>query len=258
MKIFKEENALRAFVRKERQAGKRIAFVPTMGALHSGHMALVRAAKAHADTVVASIFVNPLQFNDKKDFERYPRDIEGDAKRLDVQGCAALWTPCEALMYPLGFSVTVKAGQAAQDFEGAYRPGHFDGVATIVAKLFNQVQPDVAFFGEKDWQQLAVVREMTRDLNFPIEIMGVPIERDEEGLALSSRNALLSPNGLDIARQFNVILRETSHHKDMQKARETLLAARFEKVDYIGVLSGRIVAAVWVEGVRLIDNIPFQ
>ena len=240
--------ALRAFVGAQRSTARRVALVPTMGALHAGHIALLRAARARAEAVVASVFVNPLQFNEVRDFEHYPRDLEGDAARLRDTGCDALWAPSDATMYPEGHSVTVRAGRAAQGFEGTHRPGHFDGVVTVVAKLFNQVQPDSVVFGEKDWQQLAVVREMVQDLNFPIEICGAPIERDQAGLALSSRNALLSEEGLAVARRLNAVLRAGGGAED-------LLSVGFEKVDYVGLLAGRVVAAVWVEGVRLIDNV---
>ena len=248
MDIARDLESLAAALAPHRAADARVALVPTMGALHAGHRALLRAARGAADVVVASVFVNPLQFNDPGDLARYPRDLEGDAAQLRAAGCAVLWAPPEGVMYPDGFSVMVRAGSAAQGFEGAHRPGHFDGVATVICKLFNQVRPDVAMFGEKDWQQLAVVRQMAHDLNIPVQVLGVPIERDAHGLALSSRNALLSEQGLAVARRLNTTLRAGGREPE-------LLAAGFEAVDYVGTLDGRTVAAAWVEGVRLIDAI---
>jgi pantoate--beta-alanine ligase len=246
MDIARDLESLNAALAPHR--GRRVALVPTMGALHAGHRALLRAARGAADVVVASVFVNPLQFNNARDFERYPRDLEADANVLHEERCAVLWAPPEAVMYPEGFSVMVRAGGAAQEFEGAHRPGHFDGVATVIAKLFNQIRPDIAVFGEKDWQQLAVVRQLIKDLNFSLQVLGVPVERDAHGLALSSRNALLSEQGLAVARRLNAVLRTGGGEAE-------LLAAGFEAVDYVGTLDGRTVAAVWVEGVRLIDAI---
>lgn len=250
MKIIKEINELKEFINSLGN-GRSLALVPTMGAIHAGHQALVRCAQARADAVIASVFVNPLQFNDKGDLSNYPRDLVGDSKKLNEVGCDAIWAPDLPTMYPQGFSTTVKVGSAARGFEGPSRPGHFDGVVTVVTKLFNQIQPDVAVFGEKDWQQLAVVRQLVRDLDIPVDIIGAPIERDAHGLALSSRNALLSPKGLEIARRLNAVLRAGGGEAD-------LLAAGFETVDYIDTRGGRILAAAWVEGVRLIDNMPIK
>ncbi len=187
-------DALRAQVRGWRQAGQRVAFVPTMGNLHAGHYSLVTLARQHADRVVASVFVNPTQFGPNEDFDRYPRTPEADAQGLDEVGCDLLWLPSVETMYPLGVAsaVRMRVPGVTEVLDGAHRPGHFDGVATVVARLFNQVLPDVAIFGRKDYQQLAVIQHMARDLAFPIEIVGAEIKRDDDGLAMSSRNQYLS------------------------------------------------------------------
>ena len=175
-----------------RRAGRRIGFVPTMGYLHEGHLSLVRLALANADVCVASIFVNPLQFGPAEDLGRYPRDEEGDRAKLEAEGVEVLYRPCADSMYEPGFQTHVTVSEVTKRFCGEGRPGHFQGVTTVVAKLFNTVRPDVAVFGEKDYQQIATIRRMVRDLDFGIEIVGGPIVREEDGLAMSSRNAYLS------------------------------------------------------------------
>ncbi|MDR0182501.1 pantoate--beta-alanine ligase [Lysobacter arvi] len=194
IETFTELHGLRERVRGWKRDGLRVAFVPTMGNLHDGHFSLVKRAREHADRVVASVFVNPTQFGPNEDFARYPRTPEADASGLDAAGCDALWLPSVETMYPYGVEATVRVQVPAvtQTLEGASRPGHFDGVATVVSRLFNQVQPDVAVFGRKDYQQLAVVRYLVRDLAFPIEIVGADIIREANGLAMSSRNQYLS------------------------------------------------------------------
>ena len=184
--------ALRAAVAEARAAGQRIGFVPTMGALHEGHLALAADARRRSDFVVMSIFVNPLQFGPNEDFAKYPRDAEGDATKAADRGVDLLFLPDVDTMYPAGRSVTVEPGSAATRWEGEIRPGHFSGVLTVVAKLFNLVMPDVAIFGQKDLQQVTLVRAMVHDLDFPVEIVVHPIVREHDGLALSSRNVYLS------------------------------------------------------------------
>lgn len=184
---------VRDAVAAARVAGKTVGFAPTMGALHEGHLSLMRAAGARCDLVVASIFVNPTQFGPNEDFERYPRRIEADMELLAPAGVHLVWTPTTDEMYVDGAQVTVDPGPLAARWEGAIRPGHFTGVATVVTKLLSVVRPDAAFFGEKDYQQLAIVRALVRDLDIGCEIVDCPIVRDPDGLALSSRNAYLSP-----------------------------------------------------------------
>lgn len=194
IEILTDLAALRARVSQWRREGLKVAFVPTMGNLHDGHFSLVRLARSRADRVVASVFVNPTQFGPNEDFARYPRTPDADARGLEAAGCDAMWLPSVETMYPYGVDATVRVQvpQVTTTLEGAQRPGHFDGVATVVSRLFNQVQPDVAVFGRKDYQQLAVVRYMVRDLGFPIEIVGADIVREANGLAMSSRNQYLS------------------------------------------------------------------
>ena len=193
--IHRELAALRAQVGDWKRAGLRVGFVPTMGNLHAGHHSLVALARRHADRVVASVFVNPTQFGPNEDFSRYPRTPGQDAEGLQAAGCDALWLPSVATMYPYGPErcVRMHVPGVTDTLEGAHRPGHFDGVATVVARLFNQVQADVAAFGRKDYQQLAVIRTMVRDLAFPLELLAGDTLREADGLAMSSRNQYLSP-----------------------------------------------------------------
>lgn len=194
MRQLRSVEAVKASLRPLAAEGIRVGLVPTMGALHSGHLSLVEAVKkAGAEHVVASIFVNPKQFGPNEDLDRYPRDLEGDLLRLESVGCDAVFFPEPASMYPEGFQTTVSVSEVAKGLCGAHRPGHFDGVATVVLKLFNIVRPDYAVFGEKDFQQLTVLRALARDLNLDVEIIGAPLMRDSDGLALSSRNRMLSP-----------------------------------------------------------------
>jgi pantoate--beta-alanine ligase len=175
-------------------AAKRVGFVPTMGALHDGHVSLMRAARKRADFVVVSIYVNPTQFGKGEDFQEYPRDFDGDCAKCEAENVDIVFAPSDAEMYPQGFSMIVDEPELSKTLEGAIRPGHFRGVCTVVAKLFNIVQPRVAFFGQKDFQQTVIVKKMVRDLNFPIEIVVCPTVRESDGLALSSRNAYLKPD----------------------------------------------------------------
>ncbi|OYY69973.1 pantoate--beta-alanine ligase [Sphingomonas sp. 28-63-12] len=262
-----------------RKDGGRIALVPTMGALHAGHIALIEAAKHVADIVIASIFVNPRQFAPHEDLARYPRRELQDARMLAEAGCAILWMPGVDDMYPTGFATTIAVGGISDGLDGAARPGHFDGVATVVAKLFNQVGPDIALFGEKDFQQLAVIRRLVIDLDLPIEIVGVPTQRDDDGLALSSRNVYLAPEdrarAVALPRTLGVAARAIGKGGDpaeaLATARDALLAGGFDSVDYVELVDAetlaplpvatrprRLMAAATIAGTRLIDNLAVE
>jgi pantoate--beta-alanine ligase len=255
----------------------KVALVPTMGALHAGHMALVAEAKNHADSVVASIFVNPAQFGEGEDFGRYPRREEQDTAMLREAACDLLWIPSVVDIYPDGFATRVSVAGVSDRWEGEARPGHFDGVATVVAKLLVAVRPDVALFGEKDFQQLAVIRRMVADLGLPAEIIGVPTVREPDGLALSSRNAYLSPDerrravalpkALRSAR--DSILGGTNVATALRDAKQALVDAGFLKIDYLALVDAatlepldaprddmRLIAAAVIGTTRLIDNLP--
>ncbi len=257
----------------------RLAFVPTMGALHAGHVALMDEAKRRADKVAASIFVNPAQFAANEDFGRYPRREAEDARLLEEAGCDLLWMPSVGDIYPEGFSTRVHVGGVSKRWEGEVRPGHFDGVATVVAKLLLSMRPEVALFGEKDFQQLAVIRRLVADLNIPVEIVAVPTVREEDGLALSSRNAYLSddergraaalPRALDYAR--GAILDGTPVPMALDTARKSLVEAAFSRIDYFALVDAatlepleaplgemRLIAAAAIGGTRLIDNLPLS
>lgn len=199
---------LRALVTEQRRIGKRIGFVPTMGNLHAGHYSLVEKIREHCDFVVASVFVNPTQFGVNEDFSRYPRTPEQDARGLEKNGCDVLFVPEVEAVYPFGIehSVRVSVPDLGDILEGASRPGHFDGVASVVARLFNQVQPDVAIFGSKDYQQLLVIRRLSADLGFPVEIVGAPIVREANGLAMSSRNQFLDAGQRERAANIHATL----------------------------------------------------
>lgn len=240
-----------------------IAFVPTMGALHDGHLSLVDIAKSKADTVVVSIFVNPTQFAPHEDFASYPRTVDADAEKLRTRGVDVLFLPTEAVIYPDGRDTALTTGDAAKGLETDFRPHFFGGVVNVVHRLFKAVEPNIAIFGEKDYQQLQVIKEMVADQKMPIEIIGAPIARDAEGLALSSRNAYLSAGEIEIARLLNKTLSEVaerikngaSEAEACAQASEVLLTLGFDKVDYIAARWGRILGAVWLGKTRLIDNI---
>jgi pantoate--beta-alanine ligase len=276
VQIIREVEPLRRALAALRAGGGRIALVPTMGALHAGHMALVEEARRRADHVAASIFVNPKQFGANEDLSTYPRREAADAQMLEESGCTLLWAPTLAAMYPDGFATTVAVSGVSDGLCGASRPGHFDGVATVVAKLFNQVRPDIALFGEKDYQQLAIIRRMARDLDFDLDIVGVPTERDADGLALSSRNFYLSEaergSALALPRALveaaAAIFAGTPVAETLVRARERLEAAGFDPVDYVELRDadtlepmvsldrpGRLLAAARIGRTRLIDNV---
>ena len=269
---------LRAQVAAWRRADLRVGFVPTMGALHEGHLSLVRLARTRADRGVASVFVNPTQFGPNEDFDAYPRDEARDAGLLESAGCHLLYAPSVAEMYPPGASTTVTVAGVSEPLDGQARPGHFAGVATVVTKLLNQCAPDVAVFGEKDFQQLAVIRRLVRDLDLAVEIVGGPTARADDGLALSSRNAYLSEAERPVAARLNAVLREVLARVRAgepvaaaeQAAVAALLAAGFRKVDYVearvpetlerlgpGPASGpvRVLGAAHLGRTRLIDNL---
>ena len=269
---------LRAQVRAWRAAGLRVGFVPTMGALHAGHLSLVRLARTKVERVVASVFVNPTQFAPHEDFEAYPRDEAGDADLLAGAGCDLLFAPCVEEMYPPGASTSVTVAGVSEPLDGLMRPTHFAGVATVVTKLLNQCAPDVAVFGEKDFQQLQVIRRLTRDLDLPVEIVGAPTARAKDGLALSSRNAYLSKAERKRAPRLYQVLAEALERlrrgepveATEQWAVSELLAAGFRSVDYVearvpatldrlgpGAASGpiRVLAAARLGRTRLIDNV---
>lgn len=228
-----------------------VAFVPTMGALHAGHLSLIKLAQARAERVVASIYVNPTQFAPHEDFDSYPRDTEADAALLRRENVDALYLPSYAELYPDGEASPIQTGAAAEGLETDFRPHFFGGVANVVYRLLDHVQPDIAVFGEKDYQQLMVVREMVADQGLAVEIAGAPIARDEFGLALSSRNAYLSAEELVVARRLNGVLRDVA----VKDASQALLDAGFDRVDYVAERWGRVLAAASVGKTRLIDNV---
>ncbi|MGV3480603.1 MAG: pantoate--beta-alanine ligase [Sphingobium sp.] len=279
MQTVRDLEKLRAAIAAFRAEGLSVALVPTMGALHAGHMALVEAAKARADRVVTSIFVNPRQFGPNEDLSRYPRRERADADMLEAAGCALLWMPSVEVMYPASFATTVSVTGVSDGLDGASRPGHFDGVATVVSKLFNQVRPDFALFGEKDYQQLAVIRRMVDDLDMDIEIVGVPTQRDEDGLALSSRNIYLTEPEREAARMLPRALGEAARAISggtpvaaaLERAEAALARAGFDPIDYVALCDAetlqpvdslerpaRLMAAARIGGTRLIDNLAVE
>lgn len=233
----------------------RIGFVPTMGALHEGHLSLVDLAKDTAEQVIVSIYVNPTQFAPNEDFNAYPRNTNRDVSILKKAGVDFVFLPHEGDIYPDGPQTTIKAGPAAQGLESDFRPHFFDGVCSVVHRLFEIIRPDIAVFGEKDYQQLMVIREMVEMNGLGIEILGGPIIRDDCGLALSSRNAYLDDDDLIIAHMLNVVLRQNKG-KDPAFIKTVLEVSGFTKVDYVTERWGRILAAAWIGGTRLIDNFP--
>ncbi|SEQ06909.1 pantoate--beta-alanine ligase [Solimonas aquatica] len=271
---------LRATLAGWRRQGERIAFTPTMGNLHQGHLRLVEQARLRAARVVASVFVNPLQFGPNEDFDRYPRTLAADADKLAAAGCDLLFAPSVAEMYPQGREglTTITVPRHASLLEGAFRPGHFDGVATVVNILFNQVQPDVALFGEKDYQQLQVIRQMVADLHLPIEIVGVATEREADGLAMSSRNQYLQPQERAQAALIHASLQAVAEalragrrdYEALCAEQAARLAQAGFRVQYLSLRASdlgapasdarqlRVLVAAYLGNTRLIDNIAIS
>lgn len=274
MQVIRDRATLRAATARLRAAGQRLGLVPTMGALHQGHLELVAAARQAADAVAVSIFVNPLQFGAHEDLARYPRDEAGDLAKLAGAGCDLVWMPDVATMYPPGAATLIEVTGPAEGFEGAARPGHFRGVATVCTKLFGQTGADVAIFGEKDWQQLQVVRRVVADLDLPITIIGHPTVRDADDLACSSRNQRLTPDQRALAPMLPAEMRRAlariaagaPQRAVLAEATAALTAAGFAP-DYLALVQpetlqpwtggpGRLLAAARLGDVRLLDNMP--
>lgn len=276
MDVLTTPAAMQQWTRARRASGRRVGFVPTMGALHEGHLHLMQAARSYADAVAVSIFVNPLQFNRRDDFDSYPRPMDDDLALCRSVGVDAVYAPTAATMYPVDFETHVEPGSLAGPMEGAMRPGHFRGVTTVVTKLFNAVQPDVALFGEKDYQQLAIIRRMTVDLDMGIDIVGVATVREHDDLALSSRNRRLSPEQRTAAAVVPRALRaavDSYRSGERNGAVLEQIASRIAsseplaRLEYIEVFDAAslvrldtldrpavIAAAIWFGEVRLIDN----
>lgn len=276
MEVIRTAAAMTAWSNAQIVAGKRIALVPTMGCLHAGHLSLMRMAADHAEVVVASLFVNPMQFGPHEDFAKYPKVFERDAELAEKSGVAALFAPSVTELYPPGFQTRVVVEEVSQGLCGASRPGHFTGVATVVGKLFNIVKPQVAVFGEKDWQQLAVIRRLVRDLNWDIAIVGHPIVREPDGLAMSSRNTYLSPAERHSALILNQALAEARRLVASGQRQTPVVVAALQRflakepgvvVEYIAVVGqddlqpraeitddALLALAARVGSTRLIDN----
>ena len=267
---------LRSIVGGWKSAGERLGVVPTMGALHEGHLSLVRAASQQCDRVIVTLFINPKQFDNPADYENYPRTEEDDARKLKSFKVDVLYVPDGDQMYPAGFATTVSVAGLTKGLCGAHRVGHFDGMATVVTKLFTQTQADKAFFGEKDYQQLQVVKRLARDLDLPIEVIGCPTIREEDGLAMSSRNLLLSDRARTRAPELHLAMEDVAEGLlagvDLEALKEKAFArlerAGFGEVEYMDLRAAddlellakpdrpaRLLAAAWLAGVRLIDNI---
>lgn len=276
-KVVRTKRALRGQIWDWRGSGETIAFVPTMGALHAGHLSLVNLARKKADKVVVSIFVNPTQFAPGEDFESYPRTEKDDVEKLHSVGCDLVYIPRDGSMYNAHHATHIKVGGVAEGLETDHRPTFFDGVALVVTKLLNRVAPDIAIFGEKDYQQLATIRRLVEDLDMPIRIIGAKIARDEHGLALSSRNKYFDADGLTVARRLNGVMRHCANdlaggasiETAVEICRASLKTAGFEDIDYVSVADAktlellsngkvdrpaRLLIAAHCKGVRLIDN----
>ncbi|MBN8701993.1 MAG: pantoate--beta-alanine ligase [Bacteroidetes bacterium] len=277
MQVFDKKIAIQAYIEQLKKSGNTVGFVPTMGALHKGHISLIEAAKKECDIVVSSIFVNPTQFNDKNDYTRYPRTVDNDLRMLELAGCSIVFTPTEQEMYPEKDIRFFDLAGLDTRMEGAHRPGHFNGVAQIVTKLFETVLPDKAFFGEKDFQQLAIIKHITKQANLPIQIIGCPTLRETDGLAMSSRNTLLTQQERALAPKIYQVL--TQLKKDINtftlqelcaRALQELSAEPLFSPEYLEVVDSEtllpvfskeknkrvvVCTAVKLGNVRLIDNI---
>ena len=277
IRIIRRVAELREHVRAWKAVGQIIGVVPTMGALHEGHLSLARTAKTECERVIVTIFVNPKQFNNPDDLKKYPRTEEADVALLDSVGVDVVFIPEPDEVYPDGFITTVSVGGVSEPLEGRMRPGHFDGVATVVAKLFGMTEANRGYFGQKDWQQLQVVLRLARDLNMPVKVVGCETIREADGLAMSSRNRRLTEAGRAVAGVLYSAITAAaadiragqSDRMSIREAAEKLRAAGFERVEYIELRDAetlmpsddvqrarRMLAAAWVDGVRLIDNIP--
>ena len=263
MQLHETIEGFRKALDAERASGRVVGLVPTMGYLHDGHASLMRRAALECDVVAATIFVNPLQFAANEDLSTYPRDLEGDSRLAEAAGVAHLFAPSEAEMYPEGRDgvlTTVHVGGPSEGLEGASRPTHFDGVATVVAKLFTIAGPCRAYFGEKDWQQLLVVRRLVHDLSFPVEVVGCPIVREDDGLAMSSRNVRLTPHERTAATVLHrALLAGRDHPSDPAAAMRRVVASEpLADLDYAEVRDDRLLIAARFGSVRLIDNMELH
>ena len=276
MQIIHTPKELREVISTLKNSGQKIGFTPTMGALHAGHLSLVDTAKEHCDKIVASIFVNPAQFAPHEDFDSYPRQNEDDIEKLKSRGVDIVYLPEKRAIYPEGFDIKISVGKIGQILEGVARPHFFDGVALVVTKLLMQVQPDIAVFGEKDFQQLHIIKKLAKGLDIPVEIIGTPIMREKNGVAMSSRNLYLSEDQMQQASNLYKTLKQirdainsgTTPDDAIQKGQENLLVKGFDEISYIELCdadtlapiskettSRRLIAAAYLGGIRLLDNI---
>lgn len=280
MRILKTPDEMHAACAQLMREGRRIGFVPTMGALHDGHLSLVRAARAQSDVVAASIFVNPLQFGPTEDLAKYPRQFESDRQLLEAEGCELLFAPEANDMYPPGATTFVEVARLSERLDGRSRPGHFRGVTTVVSKLFHIVEPDAAFFGQKDAAQVAIIRKMVADQNFPVRIVVCPIVREKDGLAMSTRNAYLDPQQRKQALALHRALMrvqtmadtgERSAEKLVSAGKEVIAEEPAARLDYFEAVSAEtlepvadtsggalIAVAAWIGTTRLIDNVVLK
>lgn len=277
--IVRSLSTLRSVVTRWKKAGERVAVVPTMGALHAGHLSLAREGRKLADRLIVTVFVNPKQFDNPDDLAKYPRTENEDAVKLGPLGVDVLYVPEVSTMYPEGFATTISVTGVSEGLCGAHRPGHFDGVATVVTKLLMQTGADIALFGEKDFQQLQVIRRFVRDLDLPVEIKACPTMREPDGLAMSSRNMRLNEQQRQTARALAQTLQKAASQISvgeavpsvLENAREALLSAGFTSVDYLELRAeddlrpldhadrpARLLAAAWLDDIRLIDNMPVK